>query len=243
MRIDKYLTDMGAGTRTEIKKAVRKGQVTVNGRVVSDPGLPYEGGIVFFKGTPFLYEPFAYYMLNKPSGVISATEDRRQKTVLDLIDEPKRRDLFPVGRLDRDTEGLLLVTNDGDLAHRLLSPKKHVDKTYFARVRGLVAAEHRKAFAEGLSVDESFTAMPSEIQLLRTEENENQTELTITIREGKYHQIKRMFASIGMEVLYLKRLRMGPLVLDPSLPPGSYRRLTEEEIRQLKKANFEKGQD
>lgn len=234
MRIDKFLSDMGAGTRAEIKKAIKKGRVFAGGKAVKDPGAPFEGGPVFFDGLQIPYEPYAYYMLNKPAGVVSATQDPRQETVLDLLPKPRRKDLFPVGRLDKDTEGLLLITNDGELAHHLLSPKKHVDKTYFALVQGLIAEADIAAFALGLVVDEGFTAMPAILSPLRIDETEMKTELTITIREGKFHQVKRMFLAIGKEVLYLKRLKMGPLSLDPSLPPGGSRRLTGEELSALK---------
>ncbi len=233
MRIDKFLSDMGAGTRTEIKKAIRAGRVFAAGSVVRDPGMHFEGGEVTCCGRKYTYEPFVYYMLNKPAGVVTATEDKRQRTVLDLIDEPKRKDLFPVGRLDKDTEGLLLITNDGDLAHNLLSPRKHADKVYFVRLSGVVTEEDVVSFSEGLYVDETLTALPAELVILRTDENENTSECEITIREGKFHQVKRMFAAVGKEVTYLKRLRMGPLVLDPELPVGAWRRLTEEEVRML----------
>ena len=195
MRLDKYLAEMGAGTRKEIGKAVRAGRVTVNGQ-----------------------------MLNKPAGVISATEDARERTVLDLISERQRKGLFPVGRLDRDTEGLLLITNDGGLAHRLLSPRHHVDKVYYARLDGPVGEAEKALFAQGLKVDEALTALPAELEIL-----EPATEVRVTIREGKFHQVKRMFEAVGREVLYLKRLSMGPLALDESLPKGDYRRLTAEE--------------
>ena len=175
-------------------------------------------------GERVAYEQFVYYLMNKPAGVISATEDTRDRTVLDLLDGQQRKGLFPVGRLDRDTEGLLLITNDGELAHRMLSPKNHVDKVYFARLDGPVGETERRLFAEGLRVDETLTAMPARLDVL-----EPANEVKVTIREGKFHQIKRMFAAVGREVLYLKRLSMGPLVLDGSLAPGTYRRLTEEE--------------
>jgi 16S rRNA pseudouridine516 synthase len=175
-------------------------------------------------GERIAYEQFVYYLMNKPAGVISATEDTRDRTVLDLLEGQQRKDLFPVGRLDRDTEGLLLITNDGELAHRLLSPRNHVDKVYFARLDAPVGETERRLFAEGLKVDETLTAMPAVLEIL-----ESGNEVKVTIREGKFHQIKRMFAAVGREVLYLKRLSMGPLALDGSLPPGAYRRLTEEE--------------
>ena len=225
MRLDKYLAEMGAGTRSELRKAVRAGRVTVNGVKVKDASVHVsEKDEVCLDGEKIAYEKFVYYLMNKPAGVISATEDRRERTVLDLIEGQQRKGLFPVGRLDRDTEGLLLITNDGELAHRLLSPKRHVDKVYFARLDGPVGEPERRLFAEGLKVDEMLTAMPAVLEIL-----EPANEVKVTIREGKFHQVKRMFAAVGREVLYLKRLSMGPLTLDGSLPSGAYRRLTEEE--------------
>ena len=225
MRLDKYLAEMGAGTRKEVRKMIRDGRVSINGQKENDPGRKVmEGEEVRADGAPVVYEKYVYYMLHKPAGVISATEDAREQTVLDLIDEKKRKGLFPVGRLDRDTEGLLLITNDGELAHRLLSPKRHVDKVYFARLDGPVGEEEKKRFAQGLKVDDTLTALPAELEIL-----DGKNEVRVTVREGKYHQVKRMFQAVGREVLYLKRLSMGPLVLDEQLPAGAYRRLTAEE--------------
>lgn len=226
MRLDRYLAEMGAGSRSELKKAIRAGRVTVNGSVMRDPaGQIRADDEVCLDNIRIAYEKYVYYMLHKPAGVISATEDKRQQTVLDLIDERQRKGLFPVGRLDRDTEGLLLITNDGELAHRLLSPKKHVDKVYFARLDGPVGEAERKMFAEGLRVDDTLTALPADLEIL-----DPASEVRVTIREGKFHQVKRMFEAVGREVLYLKRLSMGPLFLDESLPIGAYRRLTSEEL-------------
>ena len=225
MRLDKYLAEMGAGTRKEVRKMIRDGRVSINGQKENDPGRKVmEGEEVRADGAPVVYEKYVYYMLHKPAGVISATEDAREQTVLDLIDEKKRKGLFPVGRLDRDTEGLLLITNDGELAHRLLSPKRHVDKVYFARLDGPVGEEEKKLFAQGLKVDDTLTALPAELEIL-----DGKNEVRVTVREGKYHQVKRMFQAVGREVLYLKRLSMGPLVLDEQLPAAAYRRLTGEE--------------
>ena len=169
-------------------------------------------------------------MINKPAGVISATEDKKQTTVVELIDERKRKDLFPVGRLDKDTEGLLLITNDGELAHRLLSPKKHVDKVYYAEIEGRVNEEDVQKFKDGIQIDEEFTALPAELVILESGET---SKIEVTIREGKFHQIKRMFHAVGKEVIYLKRLSMGTLELDESLELGEYRKLTEEELNAL----------
>lgn len=225
MRLDKYLAEMGIGTRKEIGKAVRAGRVTVNGQTVKNAAMQVTAeDEVSMDGVSVEYEEYVYYMLNKPAGVISATEDARERTVLDLISERQRKGLFPVGRLDRDTEGLLLITNDGGLAHRLLSPRHHVDKVYYARLDGPVGEAEKALFAQGLKVDETLTALPAELEIL-----EPATEVRVTIREGKFHQVKRMFEAVGREVLYLKRLSMGPLALDESLPKGDYRRLTAEE--------------
>ena len=225
MRLDKYLAGMGAGTRKEIGKAVRAGRVTVNGQASKNAAMQVTAeDDVRLDGALIAYETFVYYMLNKPAGVISATEDARERTVLDLISERQRKGLFPVGRLDKDTEGLLLITNDGALAHRLLSPKHHVDKVYYARLDGPVGEAEKALFAQGLKVDDTLTALPADLEILTPA-----TEVRVTIREGKFHQVKRMFEAVGREVLYLQRLSMGPLILDESLPKGGYRRLTEEE--------------
>ena len=234
MRLDKYLSDMGVGTRSELKKDIRKGGVSVDGEVVKDPGHGVDASSrVVFKGTVIGYEEFVYYMLNKPAGVISASEDDREETVIDLIPEPKRRDLFPVGRLDRDTEGLLLITNDGALSHRLLSPKHHVDKVYYAEVSGILNESDVELFAEGLVLSDGLECMPADLKIISVSEDEYTSEAEITIREGKFHQVKRMFSSVGAEVTYLKRLSMGPLSLDPDLEPGECRRLTADELEVL----------
>ncbi len=232
LRLDKLLADMGYGTRSEIKKEIAKGGVTVNGTVMKKPEakIDTERDIVCIKGEKAVYARYEYFMLNKPAGVVSATMDRRERTVLDLIEDKKRDDLFPVGRLDKDTEGLLLITNNGELAHQLLSPKKHVDKVYFARVRGTVTEEDIKMFSEGLDIGDEKKTLPAQLSILSSGEI---SETRITIREGRFHQIKRMFAAVGKEVVYLKRLGMGTLTLDESLAPGEYRRLTEEEVTGL----------
>ena len=232
IRLDKYLADMGIGTRAEIKKYVRQGKVKVDGTVVKSPDMKIdaEKQEVFFRDMPVIYEEFEYYMLNKPAGVISATTDKTERTVVDLISAKKRKDLFPVGRLDKDTEGLLLITNDGELAHRLLAPKKHVDKVYYAKVQGKVTEEEQKAFAEGISIGQGETAKPAALEILVSDEI---SEIKLTIQEGKFHQVKRMFHSVGKEVIYLKRLSMGTLVLDESLSSGEYRALRREEIEAL----------
>lgn len=232
MRLDKFLTEMGIGTRTEVKKYIKQGKVKVDGETVKLPETKVDAGRqeITYLEHPVQYKAFEYVMLNKPAGVVSATTDAREKTVLDLISEKKRKDLFPVGRLDKDTEGLLLITNDGELAHRLLAPKKHVDKVYYAKVKGVVTERDVIAFAEGISIGQGETAKPAVLEILVSDVL---SEIRLTIQEGKFHQVKRMFAAVGKEVVYLKRLSMGSLILDESLRPGEYRPLTKEERERL----------
>lgn len=232
LRIDKYLADMGCGSRSEIKESIRKGLVSVNGIRVKSPGEKADTQLdtVELDGRIVEYVEYEYYMINKPAGVISATEDKNKPTVLDLI-ESCRKDLFPVGRLDKDTEGLLLITNDGGLAHRLLSPNRHVDKTYFVRVDGELKPEHAEMIAKGLLVDEEFTALPGHLEITRSG---SVSEALLTIHEGKFHQVKRMMEACGCIVTYLKRLRMGSLWLSDELAPGEYRALTGTETDLLK---------
>ena len=250
MRLDKYLADMGIGTRSELKKAIRAKAVTVNEETVRDPAFQVsENDIVCFQGRPIKYESLVCYMLHKPAGIISASADSREKTVVDLITDNTRKDLFPVGRLDRDTEGLLLITNDGALAHRLLSPKHHVDKTYLAVVSGAVTVEDVMAFQEGIRLEDGTLCRPAGLEIITPGEIEDPavnacfdrlrpsltvSAVRVTIHEGKFHQIKRMFLARGKEVLYLKRISMGPLALDPDLPAGSFRRLTDSELKMLR---------
>ena len=243
MRLDKYLAEMGKGTRSQLKQDVKRGLVTVNGQVEKSADRKVDPDVdrVTYAGEDVSYVAYEYYLLHKPAGCISATEDRSQQTVLDLIADRSRDDLFPVGRLDKDTEGLLLITNDGDLAHRLLHPKKHVDKTYFARVRGKATPDMVQAFVDGLDIGDEKPTLPAKLEIvstgrvavIETEEGEKVptevSEVKITIREGRFHQVKRMMEAVGSEVLYLKRLTMGPLTLDEDLALGEYRPLTEEE--------------
>lgn len=232
IRLDKYLAEMGAGTRSEVKKYIRQGSVTVDGVTVKKPEEKVNELTqkVCVNGKQIGYEKFEYYMLNKPKGVVSATTDQKDQTVVELIESRKRKDLFPVGRLDKDTEGLLLITNDGELAHRLLAPKKHVDKVYYAKIDGTVTEETVARFREGLDIGSGEFAKPSSLTIVKSGLI---SEIELTIQEGKFHQVKRMFHAVGMEVLELKRLSMGSLVLDPALKPGEYRRLKEEEVEKL----------
>lgn len=233
LRLDKYLADMGVGTRSEAKQYIRRKQVRVNDFLPAGPEqkVDPEKDQVVFQGKQLCYLEYEYFMLNKPKDCVSAVKDLHYKTVMDLITEKSRRDLFPVGRLDIDTEGLLLITNDGTLTHELLAPGKHVPKTYFARVEGRVTEEDVAKFAEGLEIGEKKPALPAELQILS---EGDMTEIQLTIIEGKFHQVKRMFEAVGKRVIYLKRISMGSLKLDDSLHPGQYRRLTETEINLLK---------
>lgn len=235
MRLDKYLCETGFGTRSQVKDLLKKGQVMVNGEVVKKPELKINETTdqILCHGKKVSYQKNIYLMLHKPAGVVSATEDNREKTVLDLVrPEDRKNGLFPVGRLDKDTEGLLLLTDDGELAHRLLSPKKHVDKTYYAKIDGQVTEEHVKQFREGLDIGDEKKTLPAVLTILLSGPV---SEIEVTIHEGRFHQIKRMFEAVGCKVTYLKRLSMGSLVLDETLPPEEYRPLTEAELEGLTK--------
>ena len=232
MRLDKYLAETAQCTRSEAKALLAKGRVTVNGAVCKkgDTQLK-EADAVAVDGKALAYRQFVYLMLNKPEGVVSASTDKRDTTVVDLVgDAYPRRELFPAGRLDIDTEGLLLITNDGQLAHQLLSPKKHVDKVYFARVEGILPSDVKEQFAKGLTLDGEVKTLPAQLELLK---EGPVSEVRLTIHEGKFHQVKRMFEAVGCRVIYLKRLSMGSLVLDEDLPEGRIRELTEEEVNSL----------
>lgn len=225
-RLDKIISATGKKSRREVREMVRHGRVLVDGKPApaADMKVDPQTAVILLDGEPLGYEKFTYVMLHKPAGVLTATEDRRQETVLDLLPpELRRRALSPVGRLDKDTEGLLLLTNDGQLAHRLLSPKSHVDKVYYARVDGALEPGDIAAFAAGMTLGDGLECLPADLEIL------SPTEALVTLREGKFHQVKRMLAARGKPVLYLKRLSMGRLRLDPALAPGAWRMLTEEE--------------
>jgi 16S rRNA pseudouridine516 synthase len=224
---------MGCGSRNEVKRLLKSGRVRLNGRVTRDAQIQVapDRDQVTLDGTPVLYRQYLYLMLHKPAGVISATEDRRERTVLDLVAVKYReKGLFPVGRLDKDAEGLLLLTNNGPLGHQLLSPKKHVVKNYFVRVAGRVNAGDQAAFRQGIVLDDGYRTLPAELTIISAGEV---SAVQVAIREGKFHQIKRMFQALGKEALYLRRFSMGPLVLDGQLGPGEYRELTGAEITAL----------
>ena len=232
IRLDKYLADMGMGTRSELKKMIRSGRVQIDGVPVKKPEekVDIESQTVTLDGKNVAYQTMEYYMLHKPSGVVSATKYKKEKTVLDLIEGQKRKDLFPVGRLDKDTEGLLLITNDGTLAHRLLAPGKHVDKVYYAKIDGKVTKEDVIRFSEGVDIGDEDLTLPAKLEILTSAE---ESQILLTIQEGRFHQVKRMFESVGKKVTYLKRMSMGSLILDENLKKGEYRPLTKEEIEKL----------
>ena len=244
IRLDKYLCEMEAGTRSEVKAFIKKGRVTVNGETAKSPEQKVDEtkDTVTLDGHSFSYQKYFYYMLHKPAGVVTAVRDHHDQTVLDLLVDAPGKDLSPVGRLDKDTEGLLLITNDGALSHRLLSPKSHVSKVYEAVIDGKVTEEDRQAFAEGLDIGDDKPTLPAELTILETTEKEPgifESRIRITICEGRFHQIKRMFEKVGKTVVYLKRLSMGSLKLDPALPKGSARLLTQEEKAALGIADAE----
>ena len=235
MRLDKFLVACAVGSRTEVKNFLKAGRVMVNGKKEKSAKLQIneETDEICFDGQKLDYEEFVYYMMNKPQGVISATEDSEHKTVLDLLDDLARsKEVFPVGRLDIDTHGLLLLTNDGQLAHALLSPKRHVDKIYLARVDGIMTQEDVETFAQGIPLKD-FTCKPAKLELVSLDREKNQSLVRVTIAEGKFHQIKRMVAYCGKEVVDLQRLTMGTLTLDENLKRGEWRRLTTEELESL----------
>lgn len=235
MRLDKFLADMQIGSRREVKAYIKKGWITVNQQVIKSDKFQVaeETDQVMFAGEPVKYQKYFYYLLNKPAGVISATKDEREETVLDLLKPADHRgDLFPVGRLDKDTEGLLILTNDGELTHRLLSPKHHVEKEYFAKVAGVMTAADVAQFATGLTLDQKKT-LPAQLTIVATDLQEGTSEIRLILQEGRFHQVKRMVKAVGKEVTYLQRLRMGALKLDESLPLGAYRPLTAAELALL----------
>ena len=236
MRLDKYLSECTEKTRSQVKALVKKGLVTVDGVPAKSPDMKIDetSSAVTMDGKTLSYEKYVYYMLNKPEGYVSATNDNLHKTVIDLLFGENTRDLFPVGRLDIDTVGLLLITNDGALSHDLLSPAKHVAKTYEAILDGIVTDEDITMFKTGVDIGEEKLCKPATLKVVDVDENKGHSRVYITITEGKFHQIKRMANAIGMDVLFLKRLSMGSLVLDPTLSPGEYRRLTEDELNSLR---------
>lgn len=233
IRIDKYLSDMSIGSRSEIKEYIRKKLITVDGVVVTDSGMKIsEDSAVTFKGEPLQYKQFRYYMINKPQGVVSATKDNIDTTVMDLLKGVNTRDMFPVGRLDKDTEGLLIITNDGELSHRLLSPRSHVDKCYLVQLMHSITADDIKSLSKGVDIGDDTLTLPAKVEAIAADR------IYLTITEGRYHQVKRMLEAVGNKVVFLKRVSFGPLELDSDLAPGQYRELDDSEIIML---NLHKG--
>ncbi|WP_215189937.1 pseudouridine synthase [Exiguobacterium sp. s6] len=231
MRIDKLLANMGYGSRKDVKILLKQGAVRIDDQPVKDAKrqINLEAERVTVHGEVVEYKPFVYLMMNKPAGVISATEDKVESTVVDLIDPAYAHyDLFPVGRLDKDTTGLLLLTNDGAFNHALMSPRKHVDKVYIAEVDGEMTADDVRRFAEGVELEDGYTTKPARLELLS--KSGRRSTIRLTLSEGKYHQVKRMVAAVGKHVERLERVQIGGLELDPTLEPGAYRELTEPEV-------------
>lgn len=230
MRLDRFLCELNLGTRSRVKKEIKAGLVSVNGVTVLRPEeqVREAADLVCYKGQPCVYEEYVYYLLHKPAGVVSATQDKRDRTVLDLLAGEGRSDLFPVGRLDKDTEGLLLITNDGPLAHALLSPGRHVDKEYECHLAHTFDAHQRELLEQGVDIGEKKKCRPAVVRIL------TEKKITLTITEGRFHQVKRMLHTVGNEVVYLKRIRMDRLQLEDSLEKGAYRRLTDEEVESLR---------
>lgn len=234
IRLDKFLTEVGIGTRSEVKKYIRQGLITVDSAPAQKPEqkIDEKTAKVCFRGNEIVYAAYEYYLFYKPAGCVSATEDRLHKTVMDYLTDTVRKDLFPVGRLDLDTEGLLLITNDGALAHDLLSPSKHVEKTYYAKVKGRVMEDDVNRFKKGVDIGEEKPTKPAKLVIVSEGDI---SEIRLTITEGRFHQVKRMFEAVGKEVVYLKRLSMGSLVLPDDLAPGDYRSLTTQELEALRR--------
>lgn len=238
MRLDKFLANSGIGTRKEVKEILKRGKISVNGIFIKDGRIHIneKKDIIKYEDKVVGYKPFVYIMMNKPAGVISATEDNHHKTVIDLLNDKYRTyDIFPVGRLDIDTEGLLLLTNDGVLSHNLLSPKKHVSKKYYVKIAKPLSENDVKILENGIKLEENFITKKAKVEIISEDSCENDdNQVYITIYEGKFHQVKRMFKAVNNEVLYLKRVKMGNLSLDENLKLGEYRELTGKDLDELK---------
>lgn len=233
MRIDKFLSNMGEGSRQQIKKLIKSGAVCVDGQIIykSDTQIDLSQNI-YINGKQIIYRKYIYIMMNKPQNVISATQDTKDKTIIDILDESiSKFSLFPVGRLDKDTEGLIIITNDGELCHNLLSPKKHIPKTYYADIEGEVTNYDVNLFKEGVVLDDGYKTLPATLKIIKSS---NISSIELTIFEGKFHQVKRMFEAVNKKVIFLKRIAIGNLKLDKNLDVGKYRYLTENELNSLK---------
>lgn len=237
MRLDKLIAQMQIGTRSQVKDYIRNGKFTVNDQVIKKPEYKVNEleDRICFMGQALCFQKFVYYMLHKPSGVVTATKDSRDKTVMDFMQDAAGKDLFPVGRLDKDTEGLLLITNDGALSHRLLSPKKHVEKTYYAECEGILTAEDISKLEQGVDIGDEKPTLPAQVRIIKHSDTSYSLELSIT--EGRFHQVKRMIGAVGGKVTYLKRISFGGLLLDESLEKGAWRALRQEEIALLTEHN------
>lgn len=234
-RIDKVLSNLGHGTRKEVKGLLKKGKVEIDGVIASDSAMKIDPdkAIIKVSGEEINYRKYIYLIMNKPAGVVSATVDNHDETVIDLLDEQYHSfKPFPIGRLDKDTVGLLLITNDGELNHKLIAPKNHVDKVYYAEINKFIDEKDISTFKNGVVIDDGYKCMPAILEVLNA--NENGSEVMVTIQEGKFHQVKRMFESVNKKVVFLRRISFGPLKLDESLSEGQYRELSEEEINSLK---------
>ncbi|MGM0330677.1 MULTISPECIES: pseudouridine synthase [Enterococcus] len=237
MRLDKFLADIGLGSRKEVKGLIKKGLITVNGTCIKSDKYQVKEteDTVMYLDESLHYQKDFYYILNKPAGVVSATQDNHDQTVIDLLsDEDFREDLFPVGRLDKDTEGLLILTNDGQFSHQLLSPKKHVEKEYLAEVAGVMTKADVSAFAAGLLIDGDEQTLPAKLFIDSVDEETNTSRIRLILHEGKFHQVKRMVKAVGKEVTYLKRIRMGNFLLPEDLALGEYRQMTPDELAQVR---------
>lgn len=238
-RLDKVLANLGYGSRKEVKALVKNGEVEIDGALIKDSSMVIdpEKSKIKVRGEEINYRKYIYLMMNKPEGAVSATFDKYDETVIDLIDdEYKVFNPFPVGRLDKDTVGLLLITNDGELNHKLISPKWHVDKVYYAEIDKAAGEEDVEAFKKGIILDDGYKCMPAKLEILNA--NEHGSEVKVTIQEGKFHQVKRMFNSVNKNVVYLKRISFGPLKLDETLEEGQSRELSNEELEVLKNTNM-----
>ncbi len=231
MRLDKFLTTMELGTRSQVKNIIKSGAVSINGTICKNADYKFDetNSEITYNGKPLQYQSFQYIMLNKPADVVSATQDKHDRTVLDLLTDVRKKDLFPVGRLDKDTEGLLLLTNDGTLAHHLLSPKKHVDKTYLVHIAHPLLETQINKLENGVDIGEEKATLPAKVKVL------DELRIELTIHEGKFHQVKRMLQAVDNQVIYLKRISFGSILLDETLAPGEYRELSSEEIAILRK--------
>ena len=235
MRLDKFLVEMETGTRSQVKQYIKKGMVTVNDIPAKSPDMKIDENqdIIKYNNRQLTYNRYKYFLLNKPAGYVSATRDNVHPTVIDLLKGELTRDLFPVGRLDIDTEGLLIITNDGALSHRLLSPAHHIPKTYYAEIDGYVTSDVVDLFKKGVNIGDEDLTLPAELHIIKSDKDMGKSSVELTITEGRFHQVKRMFQSVNMTVTFLRRISMGSLNIDESLPVGSYRVLSDIELQRL----------